>query len=250
MIAAYLKEIKAQRRYLIAILLVIFFSYIVYAFCSDEVLLKLGEEDGFFEWMTAIFFLISSVLFLILFRRTKNIFLLGLAFIFFFGAGEEISWGQRLFNFGTPESLNKVNVQHEFNIHNLEIFNDQDLSGVKKTGWKRLLEINILFRIFSVCFLVVVPFFFYHINRPRIVVPKWLRMPVASSVVGIFFFISWLIFYALKYAVLPRNKEFDYYLTVGEVFEFTAAFVWFLTALYFFNDKEGRYLGNDIKRII
>ena len=34
--------------------------------------------------------------------------------------GEEISWGQRIFGFATPEGLAAVNYQREFNFHNLD----------------------------------------------------------------------------------------------------------------------------------
>jgi hypothetical protein len=34
-------------------------------------------------------------------------------------AGEEISWGQRVFAFGTPTDLASVNNEHEFNVHNI-----------------------------------------------------------------------------------------------------------------------------------
>ncbi len=43
----------------------------------------------------------------------------GLALLF--GAGEEISWGQRLFGFATPEFLKTVNTQDEFNVHNINL---------------------------------------------------------------------------------------------------------------------------------
>jgi hypothetical protein len=46
---------------------------------------------------------------------------IGLAFLFFFAAGEEISWGQRIFNFGTTGFFESNNLQHETNLHNLEI---------------------------------------------------------------------------------------------------------------------------------
>ena len=39
---------------------------------------------------------------------------------FIWAVGEEISWGQRLFGFETPEFLRTVNTQNEFNIHNIE----------------------------------------------------------------------------------------------------------------------------------
>ena len=38
-------------------------------------------------------------------------------------SGEEISWGQRILAIETPESLMKINTQHEFNIHNIEFMN-------------------------------------------------------------------------------------------------------------------------------
>lgn len=36
-----------------------------------------------------------------------------------FGAGEEVSWGQRLFDLTTPDWLRSVNRQRELNVHNL-----------------------------------------------------------------------------------------------------------------------------------
>jgi hypothetical protein len=46
---------------------------------------------------------------------------IGLAFLFFFAAGEEISWGQRIFNFETTGFFDSNNLQHETNLHNLVI---------------------------------------------------------------------------------------------------------------------------------
>lgn len=51
----------------------------------------------------------------------------GMAFLYFcliagifVVIGEEVSWGQRLFGWETPEALKTVNRQHEINIHSLE----------------------------------------------------------------------------------------------------------------------------------
>ena len=41
-----------------------------------------------------------------------------LALAFFYGAGEEISWGQRLLGFGSPEFFEAYNLQEETNLHN------------------------------------------------------------------------------------------------------------------------------------
>ncbi len=37
-----------------------------------------------------------------------------------FVAGEEISWGQRLIGFATPDALMDINAQEEFNLHNID----------------------------------------------------------------------------------------------------------------------------------
>lgn len=45
--------------------------------------------------------------------------LLGFAVVAFLVAMEEISWGQRVFAWSTPESLQALNIQAETNLHNL-----------------------------------------------------------------------------------------------------------------------------------
>jgi hypothetical protein len=88
-------------------------------------------EDHYFEIIGASALLATSLLFLYGFKlarkmldRTwrslvKQLVYLALAFLFFVGAGEEISWGQRMLGFGTPEAISQVNRQEEFNLHNL-----------------------------------------------------------------------------------------------------------------------------------
>jgi len=83
----------------------------------------LYSEDGFLEWMTAIFALISSVLFLLSINsREGSISLLIKLIMFFmflcFGM-EEISWGQRIFGWETPAGFTELNHQNETNIHNI-----------------------------------------------------------------------------------------------------------------------------------
>ena len=247
LIKNYFRELSSLRLYILSIILIITFSYSIYIFCSNEVISKLCDEDSFFECLTAIFFLLASLLCFATFKRNKNIFVLGLALMFFMGMGEEISWGQRLIGFNTPPELRAVNVQHETNIHNLEIFNDKYLNGIKKTGWQRLLEINILFRVFSVSFLILLPLIIYQLKFQK-KINKKLKLPVAPLTLGIFFIISWCIFYSIKYFLLPRGKPVGLYLSVGEVFECTAAYVYFAVALYFYNTKDDSYLGaNSIK---
>ena len=76
----------------------------------------------------------------------KQLVYLGMALIFFFGAGEEISWGQRILGFQTPESLSQVNKQEEFNLHNL-------------SAWEasKFLDPDRLFDLFWFLFAVLTP---------------------------------------------------------------------------------------------
>ena len=75
-------------------------------------------EDGLLEWSSSIALAVCSVIMFLRFLRAKSkpfLFfratLLGAALIFLFGAGEEISWGQRIFDIETPESLKELNKQ-------------------------------------------------------------------------------------------------------------------------------------------
>ncbi len=82
----------------------------------------LASEDGLIEWLTAIaYFAAAGVFVATAVRRPAGWpWLLVLALLFFGVAGEEISWGQRLFGLETPDAVRDVNVQDEFNLHNVE----------------------------------------------------------------------------------------------------------------------------------
>jgi|SaaInlStandDraft_4_1057021.scaffolds.fasta_scaffold62432_1 hypothetical protein len=81
-------------------------------------------EDLYGEWVQTFSFLATSIFsFLIIFNtKQKTAYrafftLLGIAALYVFL--EEISWGQRLIGFGTPEFFEKHNYQDEVNFHNL-----------------------------------------------------------------------------------------------------------------------------------
>ena len=107
---------KYISRYFSVSILVIFISYLVYLFFKEETVNKLGREDGLFEYLIALSFLITSIFFFINFLNQKKIVLVLFALIFFVGMGEEISWGQRIFNYGTPEYFKEKNIQTELNL--------------------------------------------------------------------------------------------------------------------------------------
>lgn len=74
----------------------------------------------------------------------------------FLAAGEEVSWGQRVFNIKTPDSIAKHNMQNEFNLHNLEIFNRRDKNGDKK-GIALLLSAEMLYNLIAIGLFFVLP---------------------------------------------------------------------------------------------
>lgn len=97
---------------------------------DSQIFAFLYLEDGLFESLTPVLFLISvGLLAASVFRKTSNapspqfpkylrlVYLL-LMGIFFLYAMEEISWGQRIFGWETPDFIAAGNVQNETNLHN------------------------------------------------------------------------------------------------------------------------------------
>jgi hypothetical protein len=125
-------------------------SYIFYAFAKGDTIIALGKEDGLFEWLTSLIYFISFFLLVLTFKKNRNVFIFLLSLVMFFGAGEEISWGQRIFRIATPESISKINDQHEFNINNLAFFDGKHMNGDPKKGFTRFLEMDLLFKLFTV----------------------------------------------------------------------------------------------------
>lgn len=107
----------------------IFGSAIVSNYVHDN---YFAGELGIIELATPIM-LVPAIIagFLILINREKLvtkqlgywILLVTLACIYF--AGEEISWGQQLISWESPEWVKEVNDQHETNLHNISSWFDQ-----------------------------------------------------------------------------------------------------------------------------
>ena len=83
----------------------------------------LSREDYWVENLTGVLFFLAGILLLAtalaepsLLRRC--IYALGAAALVF-AAGEEISWGQRIFGLATPDFLREANSQQELNVHNV-----------------------------------------------------------------------------------------------------------------------------------
>jgi hypothetical protein len=106
-------------------------SYSLFWAAGPSLIQRLGAEDGLFESAGAAALLAAAIAACMAWRRDgtgndfgffrtrHNVFFLLLAGLFFFGAAEEISWGQRLLGFATPDWLAAINTQGEANLHNL-----------------------------------------------------------------------------------------------------------------------------------
>lgn len=87
------------------------------------------REDGPVEWLTVVVYALAAIIAFTVVMTLRSahetvlsvlfaLFALGLVFV----AGEEASWGQRIFGYETPESWASVNTKDETNIHNLSSF--------------------------------------------------------------------------------------------------------------------------------
>jgi hypothetical protein len=95
---------------------------------------------------------------------------IGLAILFFFAAGEEISWGQRIFNFGSAQFFENNNLQHETNIHNLMIGSIK----INKLVFSQLMAVILGFYFILLRPLAMKTSFFHRmVNLFHIPLPRW-----------------------------------------------------------------------------
>lgn len=136
----------------------------------------IAMEDGFLEWLTVISLFSCAVLCWYRcwhLRSTATPAFLACTAIYgcvlFFGMGEEISWGQRIFGIETPEFLAKANAQKETNLHNLVIGN----TSINKLVFGKILGVGLG------AFLIFTPIIFQRsatirelLNRIAVPVPR------------------------------------------------------------------------------
>jgi hypothetical protein len=130
------KKLISWAEILVSTVLFIFIGYGLYLgfVLGQERFLVYVQEDGFVENLTAIFLFLCSIACLYRvfeYRKMKKplwIFTyVALTILFFFAAGEEISWGQRIFGIQSSEFFLEHNKQAETNLHNM-IVNGKNLN--------------------------------------------------------------------------------------------------------------------------
>lgn len=170
-------------------------------------------EDGPIEWLTVVALLMGSIMsiyrarILSPFRNKKFIFsLYFVAFVFFFGLMEEISWGQRiwtaLFDFRVPEFFQKYNTQGETNFHNLYFGNFK----VNKIIFGTFLGICVVF------YFLILPGLYRKLDSVKVKVDSW-ALPLPR-----FYHIIAYIVLALLVEAIAGGKK-------GEILEFGGSWI-------------------------
>jgi len=122
----YLSKQKIKIAIFIAPLLLTLIAFFIYL-RSNPLFRILVQDDHLIEYSQFFLLLFSSLVAWFLKKswwskeRFLGILFLLLALGCFFMAGEEISWGQRIFNIQTPEQLAERNLQEELTIHNIDV---------------------------------------------------------------------------------------------------------------------------------
>ncbi len=100
--------------------------FFIFRFIDKEKYFSLIQEDGLIEYLQSFFYLTASIFTLatagrLLKNKQKKIafFYFLFSFALFFVAGQEVSWGQRIFNLDNPNFFAQHNTQEEISIHNL-----------------------------------------------------------------------------------------------------------------------------------
>ncbi len=137
-----------------------------------------------------------------------------MAIAFFFAAGEEISWGQRIFNIQSSEYFIENNAQHETNLHNMVV----DGKKVNKLIFSQLLTIML------VIYLLILPVVYRKVasikklaNKFAVPIVKWHHTIAFLIATGLIIFVhsgkKWEL-YELAFAVIffliflnPLNKK-------------------------------------------
>lgn len=174
-------------------------------------------EDGFIEWLTVLGLVLCAgacvYRVVTLWGQKKPLFIGVLAFmtvVFIFGAGEEISWGQRILNVETSEFFEQHNAQGEMNLHNLRV------NGVKLN---KLIFAKGLAIIFLLYLAVLTPLY-----RKKAGVRRFLDR-LAFPVPQNYQIIAYVLVLLIVEGLTDSSKR-------GEMTEFAIVFVVYLNLMY------------------
>jgi hypothetical protein len=138
------------------------------------------------------------------------------------------------------------------------MFDGKTMDGGVKRGLSRFLEMDLLFKIFTIFFGIVVPLCVYHFKGISRLSQKF-KIPVPPVSIGIFFLISWIML-KLSLAAFPPapvtasaeaiRHYWRVYMAGPEIAEFISAFTLAVICLYFYNYRDKNSMGKDFKQLL
>lgn len=226
---------KAYLYATLALILIIIPFYALF-FMTPQQRIIYTREDGLIENLSAIFFLMASIVCFIVFainnseekryilKSKRNYFYLLLGLFLFVCFGEEISWGERIFGFATPENLKAINVQGEVNIHNLKYLSSMNMQLVQKEGIAKWLDAAHLFSYVWLFYCLIIPISIKFSSKISVFINK-IHLPVVPIFLGILFLTNYLIFKSLESTKLFTIQ------TINEIKESNSAFLFLLVSV-------------------
>ena len=235
-----------QNRTPIILLILIALSFLL-SFPDVKYDQLITDEDSWIENFSAIAFLVAAIIFfvcywrskgngndLLFFKSSRNLVFLGLGLLFFVAFGEEISWGQRIFGWATPESLAAINYQQETNIHNLDFFNFKNETDDSFWSFLFVLNAGRIFFYFWFSYLILIPFAYKFIPKCKTWIEK-INIPVPAMWLG-GLMIANLVFSKI-YKIWTNPMEGDFSGSIDEILEGNYALVIATLALHLFYTK-------------
>jgi hypothetical protein len=225
---------KNRKWYIVAAFLFVLLSYqpFIFGVLSGDTrpFVALTEESGLVETIGALGLLAAAILFGAAFLRSgrpehrpdhstlKRLFYLALVIVFLFGAGEEVSWGQRLFDIEPSEAIREASTQDEINIHNLELPGGGTLSALALR----------LFNLFWLIFAVLIPATATVYQPARRFFERF--VPVIPLLLGLPMLLSYVTMRGLFIVTMGSYSHIHYLL--GEVNESNLSVVFLIIAAY------------------
>lgn len=211
-------------------LYVIAFYFVV--FSGEANTLNLKIEDGPIENLGAMFLLIASILYFLCFKRSsrlekdaggtqskKKYIYIFFAVLFFIGFGEEISWGQRLVGWETPQFLQEINGQKETNIHNLKVLD------------KGILRPDVLFFLFWFSYCLILPLVDKYFVESRKYTSRF-GLPVPPLWIGYLLLTNFLIYLIPQFFSSDWRRTYYIDSAFREIMESNASFVFAVLAFH------------------
>lgn len=145
--------------------------------------------------------------------------------------GEEISWGQRIFGWNTPESWAEISAQKETTFHNLWLFQTTNSGGSRKSFLGLFLNMSRLFSIFWLVYCVFIPV----VNRySRIAKSLFdqVSLPICPLWISFLFLTNYLAFHSS--VSIYSDLSHSVYGSLNELKETNYAFIFMVFAIYEF----------------